>query len=78
MAEMGARVAIGYHANQKGAEQVRDAIAHAGGKAIIVRADVRRSDEVRSMVETVTGQLGAIDILINNAGSLIQRMKIRS
>ena len=77
MAEMGARVAIGYHANQKGAEQVRDAIAHAGGKAIIVRADVRRSDEVRSMVETVTGQLGAIDILINNAGSLIQRMKIQ-
>ena len=77
MAEMGAQVAIGYHANQKGAEQVRDAIAQAGGKAITVRADVRRSDEVRAMVETVTGQLGAIDILINNAGSLIQRMKIQ-
>ena len=43
MAEMGAQVAIGYHANQKGAEQVRDAINSAGGKAITVRADVRRS-----------------------------------
>ena len=29
------------------------------------------------MVENVTGQLGPIDILINNAGSLIQRMKIQ-
>jgi 3-oxoacyl-[acyl-carrier protein] reductase len=77
MAELGAQVAIGYHGNQKGADQVRDRIASAGGKAITVRADVRRSDEIRAMVESVTKQLGPIDILINNAGSLIQRMKIQ-
>jgi 3-oxoacyl-[acyl-carrier protein] reductase len=77
MAELGAQVAIGYHGNQKGANEVRDRIASAGGKAITVRADVRRSDEIRAMVESVTKQLGPIDILINNAGSLIQRMKIQ-
>jgi 3-oxoacyl-[acyl-carrier protein] reductase len=77
MAELGAQVAIGYHGNQKGADEVRDRIANAGGKAITVRADVRRSDEIRAMVESVTKQLGPIDILINNAGSLIQRMKIQ-
>ena len=77
MAEMGAQVAIGYHANQKGAEQVRGEIAQAGGKAITVRADVRRSQEVQAMVKTVAEQLGPIDILVNNAGSLIQRMKIQ-
>jgi len=76
-AELGAQVAIGYHANQKGAEQVRDTIIGAGGKAIVIRADVRRSDEVRAMVEAVSGQLGPIDILVNNAGSLIERTKIR-
>ncbi|MGD0302624.1 MAG: glucose 1-dehydrogenase [Bryobacteraceae bacterium] len=76
-AELGAQVAIGYHANQKGAEQVRDGIIGAGGKAIVIRADVRRSDEVRAMVEAVSGQLGPIDILVNNAGSLIERTKIR-
>jgi 3-oxoacyl-[acyl-carrier protein] reductase len=76
-AELGAQVAIGYHANQKGAEQVRDGVIHAGGKAIIIRADVRRSDEVRAMVQAVSGQLGPIDILVNNAGSLIERMKIQ-
>ncbi len=77
MAELGAQVAVGYHGNQKGADQVRDRIVSAGGKAITVRADVRRSDEIRTMVEAVTKQLGPIDILINNAGSLIQRMKIQ-
>jgi 3-oxoacyl-[acyl-carrier protein] reductase len=77
MADLGAQVAIGYHGNEKGANQVRDRIASAGGKAITVRADVRRSGEIRAMVEAVTKQLGPIDILINNAGSLIQRMKIQ-
>jgi 3-oxoacyl-[acyl-carrier protein] reductase len=77
MSEMGAQVAIGYHGNQKGAEQVRGEIAQAGGKAITVRADVRLSREVQAMVKTVAEQLGPIDILVNNAGSLIQRMKIQ-
>ncbi len=74
--DLGAHVAIGYHGNQKGAEQVRGAIANAGGKAIAVRADVRHPDEIHSMIESVTRQLGPIDILVNNAGSLVERMKI--
>ncbi|HLK22055.1 MAG TPA: glucose 1-dehydrogenase [Bryobacteraceae bacterium] len=77
MADLGAQVAIGYHGNQKGADEVRNRIASAGGKAITVRADVRKTGEIRTMVEAVTKQLGPIDILINNAGSLIQRMKIQ-
>ena len=76
MADLGAQVAIGYHANQAGAEQVRDKIALSGGQAVIFRADVRRPDEVRGLVKTVTQQLGPIDILVNNAGALVQRMKI--
>lgn len=76
MADLGAQVAIGYHANQVGADQVRDSIAKAGGKAMTFRADMRRPDEVRGLVKTVTEQMGPIDILVNNAGSLIQRMKI--
>ncbi len=75
-AELGASVAIGYHGNQKGADQVRDGIAGAGGKAISIRADVRQGAEIQSLITSVTEQLGPIDILVNNAGSLIQRMKI--
>ena len=76
MAGLGAQVAIGYQANQQGAEQVRAKIAEAGGKAIAVRGDVMKTDEIRALVDTVTKQLGPIDILINNAGSLMGRMKI--
>jgi 3-oxoacyl-[acyl-carrier protein] reductase len=76
LADLGARVAIGYHGNPEGAEQVRSKIVAAGGKAIAVRADVTKADEIVSLASTVTGQLGPIDILINNAGSLMQRMRI--
>jgi 3-oxoacyl-[acyl-carrier protein] reductase len=73
---LGARVAIGYHGNKEGAEQVRSKIAGAGGEAIAIRADVTRAAEIGSLAGAVVAQLGPIDILINNAGSLMQRMRI--
>jgi len=73
---LGARVAIGYHGNNEGAEQVRSKIAGAGGEAIAIRADVTRAAEIGSLAAVVVAQLGPIDILINNAGSLMQRMRI--
>lgn len=72
-AELGAKVAIGYHHNEAGARAVRDAIAAAGGQAILAHADMRQSAAIRPMVEGVTAALGGIDILINNAGSLVAR-----
>ncbi len=76
LADLGTRVAFGYHGNQKGAEQVRDSIVRAGGRAISFRADVRRTDEVRLLVERTVGEFGSIDILVNNAGSLVARLRI--
>jgi 3-oxoacyl-[acyl-carrier protein] reductase len=75
-ADLGARVAIGYYRNREGAEQMRDRIARAGGKAIALRADMRQPGEVRALVKNASDQLGAIDILVNNAGSLVARMPI--
>ena len=40
-ADLGARVAIGYHNNEKGAYQVRDAVAATGAKIIAIKGDVR-------------------------------------
>lgn len=75
-ADLGARVAIAYHRNQEGAEQVRHNIARAGGQAVSIQADARRSDEIRSLVRRATDQLGPINILVNNAGSLVERVKL--
>jgi 3-oxoacyl-[acyl-carrier protein] reductase len=69
----GARVALGYHRNEKGAEATRDGIRQFGGTAHSIRADVQKPEELRLMAEKVTSALGPIDILVNNAGSLIER-----
>jgi 3-oxoacyl-[acyl-carrier protein] reductase len=77
LADLGARVAIGYHRNQAGAEETRDGIAAAGGTAIAIAADVRKPDDVRSMVERTVTELGPVDILVNNAGSLVVRLGLQ-
>ncbi len=76
LAEQGAAVAINYNRNEAGAKQVQEQITAAGGKAIVIQADVTKSADIRAMVERTTNELGAIDILVNNAGSLVERMKL--
>jgi 3-oxoacyl-[acyl-carrier protein] reductase len=75
-ADLGAKVALGYFHNRKGAEQARESIVSAGGRAIAIRADVCQEGEIRRMVKSAADELGPIDILVNNAGSLVERMKI--
>jgi 3-oxoacyl-[acyl-carrier protein] reductase len=75
-ANLGARVAIGYLKNEAGAFSVRDGITAAGGTAIAVKGDVRQSADIHKIVETTVAELGPIDILINNAGWLVERQKL--
>jgi 3-oxoacyl-[acyl-carrier protein] reductase len=77
LAELGARVAIGYHRNKSGAEATRDRIIAAAGTAVALAADLRRATEIRGLVERAAAELGPIDILVNNAGSLVMRRGIR-
>lgn len=77
LAELGAHVAIGYHDNEAGARQAKDAIAAAGGRAVVLQADVRQVDEIRGLVDRAADALGGVDILVNNAGSLVARFPIR-
>ncbi len=76
LAEHGASVVINYFRNEAGAEDVRKTIADAGGRAQIVQADVRQSADIRRLVERTVEEFGPIDILINNAGSLVERLRI--
>jgi 3-oxoacyl-[acyl-carrier protein] reductase len=77
LADLGARVAIGFHDNRKGAEETRDRIVASGGHAIAIRADVRRSADIHALVDRTATEMGPIDILVNNAGSLIARLSLR-
>jgi NAD(P)-dependent dehydrogenase (short-subunit alcohol dehydrogenase family) len=75
-AECGAKVAINYHQNEKGAEDTRTGIEEKGGRAVAIRADVTRAADVRALVDHAVQELGPINILVNNAGSLVERLKL--
>jgi NAD(P)-dependent dehydrogenase (short-subunit alcohol dehydrogenase family) len=65
-AEQGARVAVHFHRNQRAAEETCRSLEGSGH--IIVQADMADANEVQRMVETVIRQIGALHILVNNAG----------
>jgi len=67
-AQQGYAVAVNYAANSAAADEVVRDIGAAGGRAIAVRADVAREDDVLAMFETVDRELGRLTALVNNAG----------
>ena len=79
-AEYGANVAINYLRRPEEAadteEQVQACVAKVqreGVRDVLVGADVSNEDEVVRMVAEAVGQLGGIDVLVNNAGIQISR-----
>lgn len=73
LAARGASVAVHYYSKADAAEAVVRDIEAAGGRAAAFQADVRKTEDVARLVERVESTLGAIDVLVNNAGDLIER-----
>src|SRR5580704_18601685 len=68
LAQDGASVAVNYRERAAEAESVAQEIRSKGGKAIALQAHVADAAQVRSMMDRASGDLGPVDILINNAG----------
>jgi NAD(P)-dependent dehydrogenase (short-subunit alcohol dehydrogenase family) len=58
-----------------GSESSQSVTESGGGRAIAVQADVTKNAEIERMIREVEEKLGAIDVLVNNAGSLVERLK---
>lgn len=71
-AKLGAIVIINYHQSKKEAIETLKEITDQGGKAVIIKADISKSKEVRSMVKQIIKSNHRIDILINNAGGVTE------
>jgi 3-oxoacyl-[acyl-carrier protein] reductase len=69
LATQGAMVAIHYRGNQDGAEAVAAQIREEGGTCAIFQGDVGNLEAAQSLVKAVEDELGAISILVNNAGT---------
>lgn len=68
LARNGMRVAVA----ARGVDQLHETvqlIQAEGGTGLAVPADVTRQKDVQQMVDTVTAELGPIDLLVNNAGA---------
>jgi len=72
----GVRVAIHYNRSAAEAQAVLAAIETAGGTAMLVQGDVTDRAAIDRIVAATSDAFGRIDILINNAGGLVQRAPI--
>ena len=68
LAAHGASVGVHCVSSIEPAQALVDEIIHAGGRAMVVRADVAVAGEVEDMVARLSSGLGPVDILVNNAG----------
>jgi len=75
-AEQGSKVAVHYNASKEAAEKVAREVKSAGGEALLVGGDVTKSANVKRIVADTLAGFGRIDVLVNNAGGLVQRTKI--
>lgn len=70
LADDGFAVVINYASNADAANTLVSTLIAEGKRAIAIKADVSRSDQVKTLFDEVENTLGSIDVLVNNAGML--------
>ena len=59
---------VNYSRREDAAQKVLQQVEAAGGKGLVVGADVSDPKEVEAMVQQAVGTFGRLDIMVNNAG----------
>ena len=70
-------MAVHYNRSGDEAKEVVGEIESSGGEALLVGGDVADGGEVRRMVGEIESRFGRLDVLVNNAGSLIERRSLK-
>src|SRR3989442_3837675 len=72
LAREGANVVLNHGTNRRTTpannRRLGEAIERLGARAVVVRADTTKGDDVRKMFRRAEQELGPVDILVNNAG----------
>jgi len=71
LARCGCAVTINYSKSRDEADEVVNSIRQMGGKAIAVKCDVSKREEVENMFTATVDAFNKVDILVNNAGIAI-------
>ena len=72
LAEDGADVAVHYRERADAAARVCEQVQSLGRRAVSIQCDVADRPGVSRLVESVSRELGPIDLLVNNAGEVDQ------
>ncbi|MCV7420580.1 SDR family oxidoreductase [Mycobacterium yunnanensis] len=68
LAADGFAVMVNYRTDQQSADDVVDAIASVGGRAVTAQADVADPDQLRRLFDTTLERYGRLDVVVSNAG----------
>jgi 3-oxoacyl-[acyl-carrier protein] reductase len=76
LAERGSHVAVHYRVNESAANQVVEEIEKRGGRAFAVQADLAQAESAQALINSVMTRVDHLDVLVNNAGSMVDRHKL--
>lgn len=74
----GAKVVVNCVTNTAKAEAVAEEFRQIGGKAVVVKADVSKRSEAERLVSSSIAKFGKLDILVSNAGIVIDKSFVDS
>jgi len=69
LAENGMDVAVNYVRHKRDAQDTADLVEKAGGRCLLVKANVAREEDVVTMFGAIASEFGHLDVLVSNAAS---------
>src|ERR687894_3164025 len=76
LAEQGCDVVVHYGSSEDEAREVAKQVEAHGRAVLLVRGDVFDSGDVERMVGEIEEHYGRVNILVNNAGSMVERLTL--
>jgi 3-oxoacyl-[acyl-carrier protein] reductase len=71
LAEQGMAVAVHYSGNRERAQETADQVVAAGGRALVVGADVADEAAIAALFDQVEAEFGGVDVVVNTAGIML-------
>lgn len=76
LVESGADVCLHYFQSDETPRRLAEKAKSLGQRALVVQGDLRKEAEAAGVVKQATEFLGGLEVLVNNAGSLVGRRKL--
>lgn len=73
LAEQGCDVAVHYNRSEAETKEVVERVEALGREALLLRGDVADAEDVERMAQEIDERFGSLSVLVNNAGSLVER-----